>query len=239
MNVQSVDDGIGRISQAELLALAVHEFRTPVTVVCGYLRMLAREQLGPLNERQRKLVEESERSCARLGALVGELSELANLDAGSAALASQDMPLRGLLDEVAAQVEDGRDREVRVEVQGPAADGEIVSGDRTRLAAALAALVRGIVREQTEPGRVLVDVGVAQLDGRRVAAIAIGRDTELSRLAEPTPEASLNEFTGGLGLSVPIARRVIARHGGRVWSSSGGRQMGVVAVRLPLKEIRS
>ena len=235
--MQLVDDGIGGTSQAELLALAVHEFRTPVTVVCGYLRMLAREQLGPLNERQRKLVEESERSCARLSALVGELSELANFDAGAVKLASQDVPLRGLLDEVVGQVEDGRDLQVIVEVQG-ATEGEVVRGDRARLAAALAALVRGVVREQTEAGRVLVDVEVSQLDSGRTAAILIGRDAELPHLAE-LADGSLNEFRGGMGLSVPIARRVIARHGGRAWSSSGGRHMGAVAVRLPLKEIHS
>jgi signal transduction histidine kinase len=238
MNVQVVDDGIGKTSEAELLALTVHEFRTPVTVVCGYLRMLAREQLGPLNDRQRKLIEESERSCARLSALVGELSDLANLDAGAVKLASQDVPLRGLLDEAVACIEDGRDREVRVEVQG-AADGESVNGDRTRLTAALTALVRGVVREQTEPGRVLVDVAVTELDGRRTAAIGIARDRDLPQLAQNAPLAELNEFRGGMGLSVPIARRVIARHGGRVWSSAGGRHMGAVAVRLPLKETRS
>ena len=32
------------IETADLLSLAVHEFRTPVTVVAGYLRMLAARQ---------------------------------------------------------------------------------------------------------------------------------------------------------------------------------------------------
>ena len=42
--------------QAELLSLAVHEFRTPVTVVVGYTKMLVNEQLGPVSERQRKVL---------------------------------------------------------------------------------------------------------------------------------------------------------------------------------------
>ena len=41
-----------------VMSLAVHELRTPVTVVGGYLRMLLREQAGPLTERQRKMLEE-------------------------------------------------------------------------------------------------------------------------------------------------------------------------------------
>ena len=51
---------------AQLLALAVHEFRTPVSVVGGYLRMLQRDSDSPLADRHRKMVEEAERSCARI-----------------------------------------------------------------------------------------------------------------------------------------------------------------------------
>ena len=65
------------------LSLAVHELRTPVTVVAGYLRMLLREQAGPLSDKQRKMLEEADRSCGRLGALVAEMSELGKLESVS------------------------------------------------------------------------------------------------------------------------------------------------------------
>ena len=48
-----------------VMSLAVHELRTPVTVVSGYLRMLLRDQAGPLTDKQRKMVEEADRSCTR------------------------------------------------------------------------------------------------------------------------------------------------------------------------------
>ena len=54
----------------KLLSLTVHEFRTPVTVVAGYLRMLLKERAGPLPEEQRRLLEEASKSCARLSALL-------------------------------------------------------------------------------------------------------------------------------------------------------------------------
>ena len=64
----------GLFSQA--MSLAVHELRTPVTVVTGYLRMVLRDQAGPLTEKQRKMLEEADKSCVRIGALVSEMSEL-------------------------------------------------------------------------------------------------------------------------------------------------------------------
>src|SRR5689334_23627877 len=84
------------------LSLAVHEFRTPVTVVGGYLRMLLKEQAGPLNERQRKMLEEAERACARLGGLVAEMSDLGRLEGRELAFAAQDIDLTSLTTELAS-----------------------------------------------------------------------------------------------------------------------------------------
>ena len=60
----------------DLLSLAVHEFRTPASVVGGYLRMLLRDADQPLTDRQRKMIEEAEKSCARLVALIAEMSDI-------------------------------------------------------------------------------------------------------------------------------------------------------------------
>ena len=68
----------------KLLSLAVHEFRTPMTVVAGYIRMLLKERAGPLTEPQRRLLEEAEKSCGRLSALLAEMSDLSGLEGGTA-----------------------------------------------------------------------------------------------------------------------------------------------------------
>ena len=43
-----------------LLSLSVHEFRTPITVVAGYIRMLLKDRAGALTDQQRRLLEEAE-----------------------------------------------------------------------------------------------------------------------------------------------------------------------------------
>src|SRR6266536_6063873 len=58
-----------------LLSLAVHEFRTPASVVGGYLRMLQRDGDG-LSDRHRKMIDEAEKSCTRLVGLIAELSDI-------------------------------------------------------------------------------------------------------------------------------------------------------------------
>ena len=65
---------------SKVLSLSVHEFRTPMTVVAGYIRMLLKDRAGPLTDPQRKLLEEAEKSCGRLTALLTEVSDLSNLE---------------------------------------------------------------------------------------------------------------------------------------------------------------
>jgi K+-sensing histidine kinase KdpD len=60
----------------KVLSLAVHEFRTPSSVVAGYIRMLLKERAGPIPETQRRLLEEAEKSCGRLSALLAEMSNV-------------------------------------------------------------------------------------------------------------------------------------------------------------------
>jgi signal transduction histidine kinase len=217
------------------MSLAVHELRTPVTVVSGYLRMLLREQGGPLSDKQRKMLEEAERSCARLGALVGEMSELGKLQSGEAALARQTFDLAELLTELASGMHEGDDRGIRVEARS-AARPVTVTGDRTRLATAIRALMHAVVRERGEPGVIVVECRVLTDATPPMAVVAIGDDASIGDLldagrAGPPP---FDEWRGGLGLALPVGRRVIERQGGALWSGAGERARSGSAFRLPL-----
>jgi signal transduction histidine kinase len=220
------------------MSLAVHELRTPVTVVAGYLRMLLREQAGPLSEKQKKMLEEADRSCSRLGALVAEMSEFSKLEGGELALAHQDFDLATVVIELASGLHDGEDRGVQLEanVSIPAGMKEItVTGDRARIAAAIRALMQSAVRERVEPGILSVRCSVAT-DRERWAVVAIGDGAivpEMERAALEPPD-SFDEWRGGLGLALPVARRVIEKHGGAVWCAPGPDSRATAALRLPL-----
>ena len=81
-----------------LLSLSVHEFRTPISVVAGYLRMVLKDPAGTLDERHRRMLEEAEKSCGRLSALVAEMSDLSALEAGTAAFKKAPVDIRSYLD---------------------------------------------------------------------------------------------------------------------------------------------
>jgi signal transduction histidine kinase len=209
-----------------LLSLAVHELRTPVTVVAGYLRMLLREQGGPLSERQKKMLEEADRSCSKLGALVNEMSDLGKLSAGTATLPRQDIDIAGLLAELASDMHEGEDRGVRLELRGTD-QPVVVTGDRTRLTAALRALMFSVLRERAEPGTVVAQCSTVMQDGSGFAVVAFADESLLPDLTRSDAAESLafDEFRGGTGLALPLARRVIESHGGAVWSAANATEL--------------
>src|SRR6476660_235865 len=121
---------------SKVLSLAVHEFRTPMTVVSGYIRMLLKERAGPLNEQQRKLLEEAEKSCGRLSSLIAEVSELSGLEAATATFNRLEIDLRATITEVVSALPEIPDRPISIDLAlqpGPA----MIKGDSTRLRSAL------------------------------------------------------------------------------------------------------
>jgi signal transduction histidine kinase len=225
------------VEYARLLSLAVHEFRTPASVVAGYLRMLHRDTSSPLAERQRKIVEEAEKSCARIVELINELSELSKLDGGTAALTEMPVDLFELVEEVAAGVHEAEDRDVHLEVRGEP-QGAPVIGDRGRLTGSFSTFFRAVLREQPGSSTVVVDRRRAGERSASRAVIVVAADADVQRAYEASP-AALDEKRGGLGLALPIARRVIERHSGRVWTPAldGGETpaaRSAIIVSLPL-----
>ena len=216
-------------------SLAVHELRTPITVASGYVRMLLREQAGPLTDAQRKMLEEADRSCARIGALISEMSELGKIEAGELRVPGVNFDLAPLVKELASDMHEGEDRGIRLDVR--ATEPIIVTGDRARVGNALKGLIRAALRERGEPGVIVVDCSTVSDTTGTWAVITIGDEASADRLREGARSGSasiFDEWRGGLGLVLPIGRRVIEAHGGAVWSAPKPRPREGSAVRLPI-----
>jgi signal transduction histidine kinase len=205
-----------------LISLAVHEFRTPASIVGGYLRMLHKDQEPPMSDRQRRMIDEAEKSCARLVAMVAELSEIGKLDSGAIKLNRQPVELFSMLQQVAELVHEASDRDVRLKLSGPS-EGASMTGDATRLRTAFDGIFRAILREKPGPSTVVAERRLDTREGRPCAVVVIADDGCVQE-AYDRAAAPFDEGRGGLGLSLPLARRVIEGHGGRIWSpaSSSG-----------------
>jgi signal transduction histidine kinase len=217
----------------KVLSLAVHELRTPMTVVAGYIRMLLKDRAGPLTDPQRRLLEEAEKSCGRLSALLAEMSDLSGLEAGTAAFNRVPIDLRAALSEAVSALPELPDRAVDVDLQvtpGPA----VLEADPVRLRAAFSAVLLALRRELVSSSTLAVRESVRQIDGQTLSWIAIADPDRVGDVgrAEESTLAVFDEWRGGSGLSLGVARRVIEAHGGRIWSPVADAKAGAV-IALP------
>ena len=224
-----------------LISLAVHEMRTPASVIGGYLRMLLNDTATPLEARQRRMLEEAEKSCVRLVALLNEFSDLGKLDAGIAAVRAERFDLFELVREVAANVHEAEDREVRLELKGLASGGAL-DGDRLRLRTSIEFVLRAVLREQPTGTVVVAETERITSDGRSQARLVVAPAPSVAAAAASVA-SGFDDYRGGLGLGLPIARRVVTRFGGRIWSPQPPEgselplgERGAIVVTIPLLE---
>jgi signal transduction histidine kinase len=203
-------------SYPPLLSFCVHELRTPASVVAGYLRMLQKDVDAGLNERQRRMIEEAEKSCARLVAIVAELSDVAKLDAGQIAIARQPIDAFAIVAQVAGLMHEAKDRDVHLEVRG-ADSGATLLGDPARLKNAFEAVFKAILREKAGPCVVVADRRIQKIDGREHAVLIVAEESSVQTAYDRQP-GPFDEKRGGMGLALPLARRVVHAHGGQIWA---------------------
>ena len=223
MALRGEDDKLDRQENDRLLSLTarevsitVHELRGAGSVATGYLGMLKRGIGPPLNDQQLHMLEEIIKSSARMMAIVEELSEIGKFDAGSIKLERKPLDIFSLVGEVAELVHEARDREVHLTLRGNER-GAPLSGDAKMLRRAFDAIFRAILREKPGPATVVAERRRVGPDGRTMAIVIVSDEASVQEAYEREPEPFF-EKRGGLGLALPMARRVIEGHGGRLWS---------------------
>lgn len=221
---------------ARLATLVAHEMRTPLSVVSGYMKMLASERPGPLTEAQRRSVDGAGRACQQLIALAADMSWLARILRGE--VASNRTPVRvdPLLDEIARGHTVIDEHPVHVEAApaggDPASsDAPTVSADANNLRRALASLLAAVVRAAPDNATVRLS---AHARGGGQIAIALAPDAVVDDLlaADPATLDPVNESTGGLGIGLPLARVLLTLDDGTIHARTTPQGLGIL-VMLP------
>jgi K+-sensing histidine kinase KdpD len=207
----------------EVLSLTAHEIRTPLTVVGGYVRMVLKDKAGPLSAQHRALLENAEKSCARMSAILAELSDLSDLEDGTASMNKQTTDLQAAVRAAIAQLPPMPDREVAVHLE-LGSEPAPIKGDPVRLTQAFGSIIWALRRE------IISDHGLTVREQRRAGTyeLLIGDADTLAALETESDgdRQIFDEWRGGVGLSLGVARRVLNAHGAHIFAAPGGAKAG-------------
>jgi signal transduction histidine kinase len=221
----------------ELLAIAAHEFKTPLTTVIGFTQTLqmraARE--GHLPRRDLDTLRVIAGQAMRLHTLIDSMLDLTQLQNGQAQIARQEVDLAELAQRV---VDDARLAATRhrIEYRG-AVSPVLVAGDRVRLEQVLQNLLDNAVKYSPEGGTITVCVerqnaeAVLSVSDQGIGIPKEARAQLFDRFYRANNVDDRRMKGTGIGLS--IVAEMVALHGGVVEVDSWEGQGSTFTIRLP------
>jgi two-component system OmpR family sensor kinase len=224
-------------ARRQLFADVSHELMTPLTAIHGYVETLALPDLKADENTRRRYLGIIEQETLRLEAIVGDLLDLARLEAGGGTLKLQDVRVQDLFGRVTARHE-RQSQENRVALAACIEPGaEIVTADPDRLEQALQNLATNAFRYTPAGGR--VELRAAPGTGHVVLQV---RDTGHGIPPEHLPmifdrfykvDASRSGSETGSGLGLSIVKAIVERHGGTISVRSQPDVETVFEIKLP------
>ena len=220
-----------------LLTTLSHEFRGPLTAICGWVHMAQKTALPPATLSRALMV--IGRNAASLSDMIDNVFDLSRRAAGSLVLQQQVLDLNPLAELVVdSSLPAARHRNLALTLRRTPAP-LLIDGDRFRLEQIVRNLVENAIKFTPEGGRVHVHTGseggFAELV---VTDNGLGIEPGLLRaIFEPFrhEDARVHPSERGLGLGLALVRELVQLHGGDVRALSGGTGQGsTFIVRLPL-----
>jgi PAS domain S-box-containing protein len=233
-------------SRAKSLQLSTlsHELRTPLQAIIGFAELLGTLDLPPA--RREAALGHIDAAARHVLDLVGDVLDLARLEARALPLASGTVDLGALVHDVLDLLEPlAARRGIRLATELPGAGGPTACADPRRVRQVLINLVTNGVRHNDVDGWVQVDAtgaGEAGSDGPGEVVLAVsdggpGIPASLAhRLFEPFAQldgGAADDAGGGTGLGLALVRGLVEAMAGTVTVESAPGAGTTATVRLP------
>ena len=196
-----------------------HDLRAPVRAIKGFSEAVLEDCAGALNPKGQDYLRRVSAAASRLSTLIDDLLHLsqitrADMNRGSVNLSGLAQSITGEL----ARAEPSR------QVTCIIADGLQASGDERLLRAALHCLLDNAWKFSSKVEKPTVEFGSVLIDGEQTYFVrdnGAGFDQAYAtRLFSPFQRLHAEEEFAGRGIGLAIVRRIVGRHGGRVWAEA-------------------
>jgi PAS domain S-box-containing protein len=213
--------------KSSFLANMSHELRTPLNSILGFADVIIEELDGPLTENMSNDLRLIQKNGQHLLHLINDVLDMAKIEAGRMNLNPENFKAFEVLEEVTSITSTlASEKNLALFIQEDSDRDVSIYADRTRLRQVMINLVNNAIKF-TETGN--ISLKLTTIPGARVLITV--KDTGIG-IPPDKLEAIFQEFTqvdssstrkaGGTGLGLPISRKLVEMHGGRLWAESNG-----------------
>ena len=224
------------LAKTHFLANMSHEFRTPLNAIIGFSEILADKTFGELNNRQRKYCQNILKSGRHLLQLVNDILDLSKVEAKRVELRRCAFSVPKALSEVETIVRTlARKKAISLHVE-TAPDLPPLYADEAKFKQVMYNLLSNAIKFTRDGGKVSIHASIqsATTDDPspsgavlRVAVSDTGIGIKLKEQRRVFEEfeqvdSSYVRQQQGTGLGLALTKRLVERHGGRIWVVSEG-----------------
>ncbi len=226
-------------SKSELISVASHQLRTPLTAMRGNVEMLIDESFGGLNKEQHELLNDIEDSTLRLITMVNDMLDITKIERNDFEMNRSKINVHHLLSSVIGDLTTyANQHEVTIDSEHVARD-IIIEGDEVRLRQVFQNLIDNAIKYGKNKGK--IRVAAEPIDGAveitfQDDGIGIPKNEHskiFARFYRATNTAKSTSSGSGLGLY--IVRAIIQQHGGDITFESAEGTGTKFIVRLPYR----
>ena len=213
--------------KSSFLANMSHELRTPLNSILGFTDVMLEGLDGPLTDYMDNDLRLVQKNGQHLLHLINDVLDMAKIEAGKMNLHPELFKVHDLFHEVTSITSTlASDKNLSLFIEEASDQGVEVYADHTRLRQVMINLVNNSIKF-TEKGE--VSLSAKAMEGGRLLVSV--KDTGIG-IPPENLDSIFQEFTqvdtsttrkaGGTGLGLPISRRLVEMHGGRLWAESTG-----------------
>jgi len=226
--------------KADFVATVSHELRTPLTPLKGFLSALLQGTVEDSPKAREEYYRIMLNQASRLERLITDLLEVSRIESGKPVVDARPIELTSLMAEHIREY--GGEEDGRIALRSPG-DPVLVHADPFRIGQVISNLISNALKYSPQQSPVEVSV---QRDGEQ--AIVSVRDqgdgiplSEQDRVFERfhRVESGMARRTGGTGLGLYIAKRLVEAMAGRLWLVSRPGEGSTFSFSLPLAEMGS
>lgn len=224
-------------TKSRFLASMSHELRTPLNAIINFTEMVALGMMGPVNDEQTGLLNQSLDSSQHLLQLINDVLDISKIQAGQLALFVEDnVDLDVEAQSAVSMVEPLLKKKPVKLVKDIDPDLPTLTADRRRIRQIILNLLTNAAKFTDEGS---ITLSVKKQDDQILLVVADtgpGISSELQKMIFEPFSQTLDglKHAEGTGLGLPITRSLVAAHGGRMWLESDVGEGATFLVTLPV-----
>ena len=201
----------------DFIAYIIHELRAPILPICEGISLIKEELFGPINDKQKDMLEISYKSGRRLSNMVNKLLDIAKMEAGQIILCKEKTNINGIVKEVCETFfarAQSKNIDLKMELLP---EDVLIFVDKDKVTEIFNNLISNAFKF-TEKGSITIKVefqeewilcSVADT-GRGVA------ESDLLKLFEKFQQVGVQTKDKGTGLGLSLVKGNVELHGGQI-----------------------